>query len=159
MSGDDFFPDIPGSPHSFLWISGRHYNGGKPPDTIQFNGKDLPNPTKMFMHKLSFGSKQRRWFLNSFSPSTARWKIWGHSFGTMEVLKRLSEPARNWEAWPKDAGYAVVDNRLFRDKDEITDFIQNQKITALNVVSGDRHAFHAGLASQSCCRRSTEPLG
>jgi alkaline phosphatase D len=50
MSSGDFsvrgyprvFPQVP----SEIMDYGRHYNGGKPPDTIRFNGKDLPNPTK-----------------------------------------------------------------------------------------------------------------
>jgi alkaline phosphatase D len=58
-------------------------------------------------------------------------------------------PGELGSKWPKDAGYAVIDNRFIRDKDEIFDFIKDQKITGFCVVAGDRHAFHAGLASKA----------
>lgn len=164
MSGDDFYASgyprvTPQLPFEIMNY-GRHYNGGKPPDTIRFNGKDLPNPTKNVHAQTFLGSKQRRWFLEQLGSSTARWKIWGHSFGTMEVRSDYQNlPGELGSSWPKDAGYAVVDNRFLRDKDEIFDFIQNQKITGFCVVSGDRHAFHAGLASKALPPKKYEPLG
>ncbi|MBN8700166.1 MAG: alkaline phosphatase D family protein [Chitinophagales bacterium] len=164
MSGDDFYASgyprvTPQLPFEIMNY-GRHYNGGKPPDTIRFNGKDLPNPTKNVHAQTFLGSKQRRWFLEQLGSSTARWKIWGHSFGTMEVRSDYQNlPGELGSTWPKDAGYAVVDNRFLRDKDEIFDFIQDQKITGFCVVSGDRHAFHAGLASKALPPKKYEPLG
>jgi alkaline phosphatase D len=164
LSGDDF--DVPGYPRVFPQIPfeitnyGRHYNGGKPPDTIRFNGKDFPNPTKD-VHAMTFlGSEQRRWFLEQLGASTARWKIWGHSFGTMELRSDYQNlPGELGSTWPKEAGYAEVDNRFLRDKDEIFDFIRDQKITGFCVVAGDRHAFHAGLACKALPPKKYEPLG
>jgi hypothetical protein len=43
----------------------------------------------------------------------------------------------------------------YRDKDEIFDFIHDQKITGFCVVAGDRHAFHAGLPPNHCHQRNT----
>jgi hypothetical protein len=81
--------------------------------------------------------------------------LWHHG-----SAKRLSKPAwRTGSKWPKDAGYAVIDNRFIRDKDEIFDFIRDQKITGFCVVAGDRHAFHAGLASKALPPKKYEPLG
>lgn len=164
LSGDDFgvpeyprvFPQIPFEITNY----GRHYNGGKPPDTIRFNGKDIPNPTKD-LHAMTFlGHEQRRWFLEQLGASTARWKIWGHSFGTMELRCDYQNlPGELGAQWPKDAGYAVMDNRFLRDKDEIFDFIRDQKITGFAVVAGDRHAFFAGLASKALPPKPFEPLG
>jgi alkaline phosphatase D len=164
MSGDDF--SVPGYPRVFPQVPfeitdyGRHYNGGNPPDTIRFNGKDYPNPTKDLHANTYLGRDQKRWFMEQLGASTARWKIWGHSFGTMELRSDYQNlPGELGSGWPKDAGYAVVDNRFLRDKDEIFDFIRDQEITGLCVVAGDRHAFHAGLASKALPPKKYEPLG
>lgn len=164
MSSDDFnvprYPRVaPQLPLEIMYY-GRHYNGDNPPDTIRFNGKDMPNPTKD-VHAMTFlGSEQRRWFLEQLGASTARWKIWGHSFGTMEVRSDYQNlPGELGSGWPKDVGYAVMDNRFLRDKDIIFDFIRDQKITGFAVVAGDRHAFHAGLASKALPPKKFEPLG
>ncbi len=164
MSGDDFY--VPGYPRVFPQVPfeitdyGRHYNGGKPPDTIRFNGKDYPNPTKDVHAQTFLGREQRRWFLEQLGASTARWKIWGHTFGTMEVRSDYQNlPGELGSTWPNDAGYSVIDNRFLRDKDEIFDFIKDEKITGFCVVAGDRHAFHAGLASKALPPKKYEPLG
>jgi alkaline phosphatase D len=164
MSTDDFsVPEYPRvSPQVPFEIMnyGRHYNGDNPPDTIHFNGKDFPNPTKDVHAQTFLGSEQRRWFLEQLGASTARWKIWGHTFGTMELRSDYQNLAGELGInWPKDAGYAVVDNRFMRDKDEIFDFIRDQQITGFCVVAGDRHAFHAGLASKALPPKKYEPLG
>lgn len=164
LSGDDF--DVPGYPRVFPQIPfeitnyGRHYNNDNPPDTIRFNGRDLPNPTKNIHAMTHLGSEQRRWFLEQLGASTARWKIWGHSFGTMELRSDYQNlPGELGSGWPKDVGYAEVDNRFLRDKDEIFDFVRDQKITGFAIVAGDRHAFHAGLASKALPPKKYEPLG
>ncbi|MGC4101320.1 alkaline phosphatase D family protein [Ferruginibacter sp.] len=164
MSSDDFdAPDYPRvSPQLPFEIMnyGRHYNNDNPPDTIRFNGKDYPNPTKNTHAQTHLGSDQRHWFLQQLGASGARWKIWGHGFGTMQVRSDYQNlPAELGSTWPKDAGYAVIDNRFLRDKDEIFDFIKEQKITGFCVVGGDRHAFHAGLVSKALPPKKYEPLG
>lgn len=164
MSTDDFV--VPGYPVVSPQVPfeimnyGRHYNGDHPPDTIRFNGKDIPNPTKDVHAQTYLGKEQRQWFLEQLGASTARWKIWGHGFGTMEVRSDYHNlPGELGSAWPKDVGYAVIDNRFLRDKDIIFDFIRDQKITGFCVVGGDRHAFLAGLASKSLPPKPFEPLG
>ncbi len=164
MSGDDF--DVPGFPRVFPQIPfeitnyGRHYDGGKPPDTIRFNGKEVSNPTKN-IHAMTFlGSEQKRWFLEQLGASKARWKIWGHTFGTMEMRSDYQNlPGELGGKWPKDVGYALMDSRFLRDKHEIFDFIHDKKITGFAVVGGDRHAFHAGLVSKDLPPKKYEPLG
>ncbi len=164
MSGNDFtvrgyprvYPQVP----SEIMDYGRHYNGGKPPDTIRFNGKDLPNPTKDAHAQTFLGQEQRRWFLKQLGASTARWKIWGHSFGSMELRSDYHNlPGEMGSKWPKDVGYALIDSRFPRDKDEIFDFIRDHKITGFCTVAGDRHAFYAGVTSKALPPKAYEPLG
>ena len=164
MSSDDFYiPDYPRvSPQVPFEIMnyGRHYNGDKPPDTIRFNGRDFPNPTKDVHAQTFLGSEQRRWFLEQLGASTARWKIWGHTFGTIELRSDYQNlPGEMGSHWPDDAGYAVVDNRFLRDKDIIFDFVRDQQIAGFCIVGGDRHAFFAGLASKALPPKKYEPLG
>lgn len=164
MSSDDFYiPEYPRvSPQVPFEIMnyGRHYNGDQPPDTIRFNGTDFPNPTKDVHAQTFLGSEQRRWFMDQLGASTARWKIWGHTFGTMEVRSDYQNlPDDMGSHWPQDAGYAVVDNRFLRDKDLIFDFVRDQKIAGFCMVGGDRHAFLAGLASKALPPKTYEPLG
>jgi alkaline phosphatase D len=164
LSTNDFY--VSGYPRVYPQVPleimeyGRHYNGGNPPDTIRFNGKDFPNPTKDVHANTFLGKEQKRWFLEQLGGSTARWKIWGHTFGTMELRSDYHNlPDELGGKWPKDAGYAVIDNRFLRDKDEIFDFVRDKKITGFSVVAGDRHAFHAGLASKAMPPKKYEPLG
>ncbi len=164
LSGDDFnVPDYSRvSPQFPLEIMnyGKHYNNDNPPDTIRFNGKDIPNPTKDVFAQTHLGKEQRQWFIEQLGASTARWKIWGHGFGTIEVRSDYQNlPDDFVSKWPKDVGYAVMDNRFLRDKDIIFDYIRDQKITGFCVVGGDRHAFHAGLISKALPPKKFEPLG
>ncbi|MEP7377545.1 MAG: alkaline phosphatase D family protein, partial [Chitinophagaceae bacterium] len=164
MSGDDFYvPEYPRvSPQvpSEIMDYGRHYNGDKPPDTIRFNGKDFPNPTKDVHAQTYLGKEQRRWFLEQLGASAARWKIWGHTFGTMELRSDYQNlPGELGGKWPKDAGYAVMDNRFPRDRDLVFDFIRDHKIAGFCVVGGDRHSFYAGLVSKALPPKKFEPLG
>lgn len=164
MSTDDF--SVPGFPRVFPQVPseimdyGKHYNGGNPPDTIRFNGKDIPNPTKDVFAQTALGSEQRKWFMEQLGASAARWKIWGHSFGTMETRSDYQNlPGELGSKWPKEAGYAMSDSRFPYDKQIILDFIRDKKITGLCVVAGDRHAFHAGLVSKHLPPKKYEPLG
>ncbi|HNP99643.1 MAG TPA: alkaline phosphatase D family protein, partial [Bacteroidia bacterium] len=164
MSSDDFYiPEYPRvSPQIPYEIMnyGSHYNDNHPPETISFNGKEIPNPTKDVFAQTFLGSEQRKWFMEQLGASKARWKIWGHTFGTMELRCDYQNlPGELGSKWPKDVGYAVMDNRFMRDKDIIFDFIKDQKITGFAVVGGDRHAFFAGLVSKALPPKKFEPIG
>jgi alkaline phosphatase D len=52
-----------------------------------------------------------------------------------------------------------MDSRFLRDKEEIFDFVKSHNITGFAIVSGDRHAFYAGLASKNLPPKNFEPLG
>jgi alkaline phosphatase D len=101
MSGDDF--NVPGYPRVFPQIPfeiidyGRHYNNGKPPDTIHFNGKDIPNPTKNVHAQTYLGSEQRRWFLEQLGASTARWKYGDITLAPWKCEAIIKTCLANWE--------------------------------------------------------------
>ncbi len=62
---------------------GRAANGGKPPATLRFAGKDVPNSGVDQPMQTYLGPKQRAWLIDKLSASQAPWKVWGHSFGTL----------------------------------------------------------------------------
>jgi alkaline phosphatase D len=164
VDSDNF--NVPGYPRVYPQVPfeimdhGRHYNNGNPPATIRFKGQEFPNPARDFHAQTFLGSKQRSWFLKELGASNAKWKIWGHTFGTMELRSDYHNlPGELGANWPKDAGYALLDSRFLRDKEIIFDFVKDQKITGFAIVSGDRHAFYAGLASKSLPPKKFEPLG
>jgi alkaline phosphatase D len=101
------------------------------------------------------------WFLNQLGASKAQMENMGtFTFGTMDLRSDYHNlPNELGATWPADAGYALMDSRFLRDKDEIFDFVKNQKITGFAIVSGDRHAFYAGLASKNLPPKAFEPLG
>lgn len=164
VSSGDFYisgyPRVwPQAPYEIMNY-GRHYNNGNPPSTIRFNGKDFPNPAKDAHAQTFLGTQQRNWFLEQLKSSKARWKIWGHSFGTMELRSDYQNlPGEPGNRWPKDGGYALMDSRFLRDKEIIFDCIKSNDITGFCVVAGDRHAFYAGLASKALPPKKFEPLG
>jgi alkaline phosphatase D len=164
IESNDF--NVPGFPRVYPQVpfeiidQGRHYNGGQPPATIRFRGKDIPNPAKDAHAQTFLGKEQRAWFLKQLGASQARWKIWGHTFGTMELRSDYHHlPSEMGARWPTDAGYALMDSRFLRDKAEIFDFVKDHQITGLAIVAGDRHAFYAGLASKNLPPQPFEPLG
>ncbi len=164
MSTDDFsvkgYPMVVPQIPSEIMDYGRHYNGDNPPETIRFNGKDIPNPTKNVHAQTYLGTEQRQWFLDQLGSSTARWKIWGHGFGTMDARSDYQNlPGELGAGWPKDVGYAMLDSRFPRDKDIIFDYVSDHKVTGFCVVGGDRHAFFAGLMSKGLPPKKYEPLG
>lgn len=131
-----------------------------PPASIRFNGKDVPNPARDSHAQTYLGREQRAWFLDQLGASSARWKVWGHSFGTMDLRSDYHNlPGELGAKWPQDAGYAFMSNLYQRDKDEIFDYVRDHDITGLAIVAGDRHAFHAGLASKSLPPKAFEPIG
>ena len=164
VSSGDFYisgyPRVwPQAPYEIMNY-GRHYNNGNPPSTIRFNGKDFPNPAKDAHAQTFLGSEQRNWLIEQLKTSKARWKIWGHSFGTMELRSDYQNlPGEPGNRWPKDGGYALMDSRFLRDKELIFDCIKSNDITGFCVVAGDRHAFYAGLASKALPPKKFEPLG
>jgi alkaline phosphatase D len=164
MSTDDFtvkeFPRVSPQVPFEIMNYGRHFNHDNPPDTIRFDGKDIPNPTKDVHAQTFLGSAQRKWFLEQLGASTARWKIWGHGFGLMDLRSDYQNiPGELGTKWPKDVGYALIDSRFLYDKEIIYDFIRDQKIAGFCVVGGDRHGFYAGVLSKELPPKKFEPLG
>jgi alkaline phosphatase D len=157
------------TPREFRWAtpreavealdSGRASHGGHPPETIHYGGRDLPNPRRKAPPQSFLGRDQKAWFLDRLKTSSARWKIWGHSFGTLEWRSDFQNlPSGTGPAWPGQ-GYALFNGNFFVERGEILDVVRDRGITGFAIVAGDRHSFWAGTVSKSLPPEPFDPLG
>jgi alkaline phosphatase D len=162
-------PDTPEfTPEGLRWASsqkvaeildaGRAYNNGNPPATIRFGGRDLPNPRKDSPPLSYLGSAQKKWLLRRLKESSARWKIWGHSFGTLDWRSDYQNLPASFPAWPVE-GYNLSNGGYYSENGEIFDSVKSNAITGFAIVAGDRHSFWAGLPSKPLSQGPFEPVG
>ena len=138
---------------------GRTANGGKPPATLKFAGKDVPNAGVDQPMQTYLGPKQRAWLIERLSASKAPWKIWGHSFGTLAWRTDLANlPEELGAKWP-GTGFAVANGGYYSEHAQIYDVLRKRGVTGLAVVAGDKHSFWAGLTSADLPPRAYDPVG
>ena len=143
---------------------GRDYNGGKPPDTIRFGDKQVPNLRKADPAQTLLGAEQKAWFLERLRNSKTTWKIWGSTTATLDMRADPQNlpPGMVASAWP-GAGYASFGggdvSGAYQERGEIYDFIQKHGITGFATVAGDAHSFWAGLSAKSLPPKSFDPVG
>ena len=143
--------------------AGRTFNGGRPPETIRFNGKDLPNPRKDAPAQSLLGAAQKKWFVTQLRESKTTWKLWGNSVGMLnwrlDFQNLPNEPGG--VRWPA-TGYASISSDDWStcsvERSEILNLIHREGITGLVTVAGDRHSFQAGLLSESLPPKRFEPV-
>jgi alkaline phosphatase D len=157
------FPEL--FPQEALEIldAGRIYNGRKPPDTIPYGDKEIPNFRKNDPPQTILGATQKEWFLNRLKTSTATWKVWGNTTGTLDFRvdpKKL--PPGLTKPWP-GAGYAGFGGgdhgSAYVERAEIYSFVRGEGITGFATIAGDRHSFWAGLAAETLPPKAFEPVG
>ena len=157
------FPEL--FPQEALEIldAGRLYAGGKPPETIRFGNQQIPNFRKNEPPQTILGAEQKAWFLNRLKTSTATWKVWGNTTGTLDYRvdpQRL--PPGLTTPWPGAgyAGFAGGDHgSAFMERAEIYSFVRGEGITGFATIAGDRHSFWAGLAAETLPPKAFEPVG
>jgi alkaline phosphatase D len=138
---------------------GRVANGGKPPATLRFDGKDIPNPGIHQPMQTYLGPKQRAWLIERLTTSQAPWKVWGHSFGTLAWRTDLANlPEGMGPKWP-GSGFALANGGYYAEHALIYDVLRKKGVTGLAVVAGDKHSFWAGLTSADLPPRAYDPVG
>jgi alkaline phosphatase D len=160
---DDLYPEL--FPQEVIEIldAGRTYADGKPPDTIDYGGKKIPNYRRSAPPQTILGAEQKQWFLNQLRTARATWKVWGASLGTLDFrVDPQNLPDGAQRPWP-GAGYASFGggdhSAAFMERAEIYDAVRNAGITGFLTVSGDRHSFWAGLSAKALPPKSFEPIG
>ena len=158
----DKFPFVVSENVMDILDAGRQFNNGKPPNTIRFNGSDVPNPRKASPPQSMLGTAQKTWFLNRLQSSRATWKLWGNSVGMLDWRVDFQNlPSELGVQWP-DEGYALIsaeDWSAYRfERNEILRFIKQQRITGVASLAGDRHSFLAGLVSPQLPPKPYDPV-
>ena len=162
LSSDDFPDFIPEDAAAAL-DAGRAYNGGHPPDRIRAGATEIANFRQHSPPQSILGQEQKRWFLERLRTSTATWKLWGDTEGTLEWRADLQNlPPDTSKPW-LSRGYATMassdhSNALI-ERAEIYDFVLQHGITGFGVVAGDRHSFWAGLAASALPPQTFTPVG
>ena len=143
--------------------AGRTYNRGNPPQSISLGSATVDNFTRNDPAFTVLGHVQKDWLKQTLAASTATWKIWGATNGTLDMRTDPQNlPAGLTTPWPGQ-GYATFGGGDFSaaltERGELYDFVRDAKITGFAVISGDRHSFWAGYAAKALPPRSFAPVG
>ncbi|MFN7956703.1 MAG: alkaline phosphatase D family protein [Candidatus Eisenbacteria bacterium] len=142
--------------------AGRTYDGGHPPATIRFAGKDIHNSRADGLPPSMLGVEQKAWFLSQLRSSRTPWKVWGNSLPTLTERTDPQNLPPGSPAWG-GSGYASLGggdwSNLVTERNEIFDAVRDAGITGFTIVAGDRHAFWSGLPSRSLPPKPFEPVG
>jgi alkaline phosphatase D len=161
LGGDEFMGMFPEDAMQIL-DGGRVYNGGNPPAEIRFEAS-VPNPRKNLPPQTILGAEQKAWFKDKLRRSTATWKIWGNSLGTLdERADPQNLPPGLTKPWPSDSFASLGGGdygTAYVERGEIYDVIRDAKITGFAIVSGDRHSFWAGYAAKALPPGNFQPVG
>jgi alkaline phosphatase D len=136
---------------------GRTYDGGKPPATLRFGDRDIPNPEKDSPRQSYLGATQRAWLIEKLRTSKAPWKVWGHSFGTLAWRSDLQNLPAGGPKWP-GKGYGLINGGYYSEHEEIFSAVRKANVTGLAIVAGDKHSFWAGLATADLPPRKYDPV-
>jgi alkaline phosphatase D len=157
------FPSVIDETALEILDGGRSYNGGKPPATVSFGGKDVDNFYRDRPAQTILGAEQQAWFLDRLRTSKAVWKVWGNTTATLDMRADVQNlPAGITKPWPGN-GYGAFPmgdhGSAWVERGEIYDFVRDQKITGFATVAGDRHSFWAGLSAKTLPPKPFEPVG
>lgn len=157
------FPAFVDEPAQRILDAGRDANGGKPPATIRFGDADVPNFARRDPPQSVLGFAQKQWLLQRLKASTATWKIWGNTNGTLDMRADPQNlPSKIGSRWPGSgyAGFGGGDmSTAYRERGEIYDFVASEGITGFATITGDRHSFWAGLAAKQLPPDKFDPVG
>jgi alkaline phosphatase D len=163
LGGDEYTEMFPESAMQIL-DGGRGYNGGKPPAEVRFNDAHVPNPQRNAPPQTILGMEQKAWFKDKLGKSTASWKIWGNSLGTLD---KRADPQNLpaglvKESWPANSFASMGGGdygTAWAERAEIYQLVRDAKIAGFAIVSGDRHSFWAGYASAELPPGKFDPVG
>ena len=129
-----------------ILAAGRTWAGGNPPETIQVNGVETPNPRRDAPPVTTMGARQKAWFKRCLGQSDAVWKVWANSLPAMRCaidVSRVDEQRRDAVAWTADTW-----NGYPNERNELMAFVEDNDITNVLSLSGDRHLHAASLVAR-----------
>lgn len=157
------FPDFYPQEVMEILDAGRDHAAGHPPARIQVGDASIDNFRRTGSPYTMLGKTQKQWFKDSLRHSTATWKIWAATVGTLDWRADPQNlPDGMTRRWP-GAGYAGFGGGDFSsayvERNEIYDWIRQQGITGFATVAGDRHSFWAGYAAKALPPYDYDPVG
>jgi alkaline phosphatase D len=161
LGGSEFLGMFPEEAMEIL-DGGRAFNGGRPPAEIAFGDVRVANPRRQAPPQTILGADQKAWLKDRLGQSSATWKIWANSMGTLDYRADPQNlPPGLTKPWP--GGYAILGSgdhgSAYVERAEIYDFVRDSKIGGFAIVSGDRHSFWAGYAATALPPKPFEPVG
>jgi alkaline phosphatase D len=143
--------------------AGRTYAGGKPPETLRLGRLAIENFRRDEPAQTILGWEQKHWLMDRLKESTATWKIWGNTTGTLDRrVDPQNLPAGLTVPWP-GTGYATYEDgdhgSAYSERAEIYSLIRHERITGFVTVAGDRHSFWAGVVAPTLPPKAFEPVG
>ena len=143
--------------------SGRTYDASKPPATIAFGDSSIPNFRRDEPTFTVLGRVQKKWLKDRLETSSATWKIWAATNGTLDMRTDPQNlPTSISKPWP-GKGYATFGGGDFSgalsERAEIYDHVRKANVDGFVVVSGDRHSFWAGYAAKALPPARFDPVG
>lgn len=162
LRSDDFPRMVPEEALKIV-DAGRAFGGGIPPATIRIGDEEIPNFRMNSPPQTVLGAEQKRWFLQQLKTSSATWKIWGNTIGTLDGRADPQNlPAGITTPW-HGQGYAVAQLGDFAtayfERAEIYAAARDSKVTGFVTISGNSHSFWAGFAAASLPPEPFEPVG
>ena len=136
----------PNAPVSAAFVrtlnAGRTANNGDPPETVEFQGGQIPNSRREAPRASLLGAEQKAWLKDSLQQSQTRWRVICNNVPLMRFGFDVSfrDTGRVNDLWWTDSwdGYPI-------ERNELMSFIRDNGITNVVSVTGDRHAHFAGL--------------
>jgi alkaline phosphatase D len=145
-----------------LLDGGREASGGRAPQVIEFGATRVPNFRKDEPPYTVLGRVQKDWLKQRLSSSSATWKIWAATNGTLDARTDPQNLPAALSPWP-GKGYATFGGGDFsiahRERAEIYDHVRHDGIAGFAIISGDRHSFWAGYAAKGLPPEAFEPVG
>jgi alkaline phosphatase D len=162
LFSDQFPKCIPNEALAIL-DAGRTYAKGNAPSAIRLGSLEIPNFRKDQPPQTLLGAEQKSWFLERLRASSATWKVWGSSLGTLDRRVDLKNLPQGMTASWIHGDYATFEDgdfaTAYAERAEIYSFIRNEKINGFVTVAGDRHSFWAGFAAPTLPPEAFEPVG
>ena len=162
FSSDAFLDMVPEEAMVVL-DAGRAYDDGKPPVSLRFGDRDVPNFRRTDPPQTILGATQKAWLLDQLASSKATWKLWGNTQGTLDWRADPQNlPSGVGLRWPGQgyAGFGGGDHgACYVERAEIYDYVRSKGITGFATLAGDRHSFWAGLSAKALPPSKFEPVG
>jgi alkaline phosphatase D len=126
-----------------LLDAGRDAEGGKPPETIAYADRQMPNPRRASPPGTHMGREQKAWFKAAMKGSKARWRVWANSVPALAMRLDFS----NLPFAGLETGYLGADGwqGFPGELRELMAFLRDEKIANVISCAGDYHTHASGL--------------